>query len=138
MALNTSKYFLKLFRRLIVAVDNTASPGINVVGNSGTDPSRVYSLALLGDTSDRTIEVRHHNGTTSAMIWTGNLLTSAGASESNPAPDLIKENRLAGLELDDRGNYFFDLPNGHSIRVRSTAAPTVSITALALVRDFAA
>jgi hypothetical protein len=138
MALNSTKYFLKLMRRLIVAVDNTAAPGINVVTNSGTDPSRVYSLALTGDTSDRTIFIYHHDGTTYNPIWTGTLPTNTGIAENIPAIDLIRENRLTGLEVDDKGNFFFDLPSGHSIRIRSTAAPTVSIFAMVLVRDFAA
>lgn len=138
MALNTSKYFLKLMRRLIVAVDNTAAPGINVVGNSGTDPSRVYALPMLGDSSDRTLEVVHHDGSTYSMIWTGTLLANAGRTAGNPALDLVREDRLAGLERDEKGNMFYDLPNGHSIRIRTTAAPSVNVTAQVLVRDFAA
>jgi len=138
MALNSTKYFLKLMRRLIVAVDNTAAPGINVVGNSGTDPSRVYSLALTGDSSDRTVFIYHHDGSTYNTIWTGTLLQNSGLAENIPALDLIRENRLTGLEVDDKGNFFFDLPNGHSIRIRTTAAPSVSVYAMVLVRDFAA
>lgn len=138
MALNSVRYFSKLIRRLIVAVDNTAAPGINVVGNSGSDPSRVTSLSMLGDTSDRTLEVYHHDGTTYSMIWTGTLVANAGRATNNPAMDLVKENRVAGLEIDEKGNYYFDLPNGHSIRIRTTAAPSASVTAQAAVRDFAA
>lgn len=137
MALNTQRFFTKLFRRLQVSINNTAEPGVTVVSNFGTDPSRVFSLALLGDTSDRTVEVYHHDGTNYQLIWVGRVVANAGRAINNPAIDLVREDRLTGLDRDgDR--FFFDLPNGHSIKIRTTTAPTTSVVALVLVRDFAA
>lgn len=137
MALNQDVFFTKLMRRVRTIVDNTAG-GVVVADNQGTDPSRVMSINLLGDTSDRTIEVFHDTGSHSVMLFTGVLPANAGLQVNNPAFGLIRTQRIIGLELDDRGNFFYDLPNGHRIRIRTTAAPTVSVTAFTLIRDFAA
>ena len=137
MALNSTKYFQKLPRKVFAVVDNTAAPGINVIGNTGTDPTRVHSLFLLGDSSDRTIEVVHHDGSTYKMIYTGLLIANAGRGANNPALELIFEGRVAGLKKVE-GQWVYDLPNGHSIRIRTTAAPTVAVDAVSTVNDFAA
>jgi hypothetical protein len=136
MALNSTKYFSKLPRKVRVSIDNTADPGVSVVANSGTDPSRVVSLYLLGDSSDRTIEVRWHDGSAGYLIFVGTLLANAGRTTNNPALELIASGKAAGLEQVD-GKFVFDLPNGHSIRIRTTASPSATVDAVATVKDFA-
>lgn len=137
MALNQELYLTKLPRKVRVSIDNTADPGVTVVSNSGTDPSRVVSLYLLGDSSDRTIEVRWHDGTAGYLLFVGTLLANAGRTANNPALELVSSGKIAGLEQVD-GNFIFDLPNGHSIRIRTTAAPSATVDAVATVKDFAA
>jgi len=141
MSLNTNQYFTKLPRREFAVINDTAAPGVNVVSNNGTDPSRVISLALLGDSSDRTIEVYHHNGSTYKMIYTGTLPANAGRGANNPALELVSEGRVAGVEDVGEGGkvkFVYDLPNGHSIRIRTTATPSVDVSSITLVKDFSA
>lgn len=136
MALNKQPYFTKLPRTVITSITNTSPPGNIVAANSGTDPSRVFNLILLGDTVLRTIEVYYSDGSNHVLVYVGDIPANAGRAAGIPAVELIQTNTIPGLQKDQNGNYFIDLPQNHSIRLRSTTAAT-TLQAVAKIRDFA-
>lgn len=71
------------------------------------------------------------------MLWVGTLLRNAGLAAGNPAIDVIRENRLQGLEEVSPGKYLFMLPDSWSLYIRSTTSSTTAL-AQGYGKDYAA
>lgn len=124
-----------------ITITNTAAPGDIVISNDSGEPTEVHSLILTGDTSaDKTIEIRlakTSGGGNAIVLWVGTLLQNAGLAAGNPAIDVIRENRLQGLEEVSPGKYLFMLPDSWSLYIRSTTSSTTAL-AQAYGKDYAA